>query len=369
MAIVPPPIDPQPKTPRWAPWWKIAVPLVSILIVVWALSYDRWSTPVLVTTGNTLPAASINNPVASEQCPFISSDNSTLYFQSNRQGPGSKGKYDIYFARRSSAQKDSWQSPQILSDATINTDAQETCPVVSGDGTRLYFASDRVGAETCGGSDLYVSERVVGPGQNVWDSPWGPATLLGQGCGNDKINSVANDFRVAPQEVPGNPGLYFASDRSYQGNEPVGSVIARTPFIDIYYSALANGTYAVPTPDLDLSQTNPPVSDLRPNVSKDGKELFFDTGRPVATGDINLWVSTRNEVTQRWGLPEALPFNVPDREEGGASLSSDGKTLYFSKGKTPTTDSQGNPLPGVQFDIYRTVRETIFEGWLKILWP
>ncbi|MFN8153117.1 MAG: OmpA family protein [Bacteroidia bacterium] len=89
------------------------------------------------------------NTLMQEESVFIHPDNQTLYFSST--GHPGMGGLDIFFSRR---QEDgSWGKPVNLG-FPINTAADENSLVVSADGKKAYFASDRKGG--FGNLDLYA---------------------------------------------------------------------------------------------------------------------------------------------------------------------------------------------------------------------
>ena len=95
--------------------------------------------------------------------PSITKDGLTMYFDSNR--PGSLGsttplQVDLWVSTRAST-SDPWSIPQSLGDF-FNSTAVDARPVLSFDGTELYFHSTRAG----GYNDLYVSTRVKITGRN-----------------------------------------------------------------------------------------------------------------------------------------------------------------------------------------------------------
>ena len=87
--------------------------------------------------------------------PFVRRDGLEMYFDSNR--PGSLGgvQVDLWTSSRSSI-RETWSEPVRLPDY-LNSTAVDARPVVSFDGTELYFHSNRPGG--FGANDLYVSTR------------------------------------------------------------------------------------------------------------------------------------------------------------------------------------------------------------------
>ena len=88
------------------------------------------------------------NSKRNEDTPFLSSDNKTLYFSSNR---ADKNKYDIYKAQRTGVDWKSWTRPAVLSD-TINSEQWEAYFKTNTKGSWAYFASTN---KSLGKSDIY----------------------------------------------------------------------------------------------------------------------------------------------------------------------------------------------------------------------
>jgi len=123
--------------------------------------------------------------------------------------------------------------------------------------------------------------------------------------------------------------LYFHSDRAGgQGN------------LDLYAAtrATTDEPFGAPEP---LSQVNSIYDEIRPTVSADGLTLFFSDGlgrqRPGGQGDLDIWVATRDTVSDPFGTPvnlndlwpgssintpsaEASPFVSPDWPAVGSKL-------------------------------------------------
>ncbi|MFT4060759.1 MAG: OmpA family protein [Edaphocola sp.] len=144
---------------------------------------DGWS--VAVPFGGT-----INSP-GFEGMPSLSSDNRVLYFSSDREG-GYGGK-DIWFSR---FQDGLWQVPENVG-PEINTDGDETAPVIAADNSTLYFTSN--GHAGLGGNDLFLSRKK--------NQHWSKPENLGYPC-----NSSCEDVSICVS--PDGHKAYFASDRA-----------------------------------------------------------------------------------------------------------------------------------------------------------
>ncbi len=99
-----------------------------------------WSNPVKLS--DTINTSGVEESV------FIHPDNQTLYFSSD--GHPGMGGLDIFVSRR--LENGSWGIPENLG-YPINTHTDENSLVVSADGMKAYFASDRKGGN--GALDLY----------------------------------------------------------------------------------------------------------------------------------------------------------------------------------------------------------------------
>jgi len=95
-------------------------------------------------------------------------------------------------------------------------------------------------------------------------------------------------------------------------------------------------------------------------TSADNLELYFGSNRPGGFGDMDIWVSTRQNINEAWGSPSNIgsPVNSP-YVEAYPSLSSDGLTLYFSDLYS------GTPRPGGLggADIWMTTRTSHNSPW------
>lgn len=93
----------------------------------------------------------VNTPKSIESTGCLTLSGDTLYFSSDREG--GFGGYDLYMSLRMG---DKWGEPQNLG-PNINTPYNEEYPVISEDGSTLYFASE--GHNSMGGYDIFVSKK------------------------------------------------------------------------------------------------------------------------------------------------------------------------------------------------------------------
>jgi tetratricopeptide (TPR) repeat protein len=113
----------------------------------------QWSAPE--------PMTGINSTFE-EKSITISSDETTLYFSSDR--PGGYGGLDIYKATKDS--KGNWSNTKNLG-PKINTDQDDDGPFIDYDGVTLYFSTK--GRNGMGGFDVF--KATYNPNQNEWSEP------------------------------------------------------------------------------------------------------------------------------------------------------------------------------------------------------
>jgi outer membrane protein OmpA-like peptidoglycan-associated protein len=92
------------------------------------------------------------NSMFSEDSPFLSSDNKTLYFASDRR---QKNVFDIYRSVRTS-ETEKWSAPILLSD-TVNSSSWDSYFKTNTKGSIAYFSSTRV---LTNGADIYAVKLI-----------------------------------------------------------------------------------------------------------------------------------------------------------------------------------------------------------------
>jgi hypothetical protein len=135
-----------------------------------------------------------------ESSPMLSEDGSTLYFVSDR--PDGCGGKDIWASERLSNNK--WSEPYNLG-KKINTTENEESPFLMSDGATLYFSSK--GHYSYGGYDIFVSTM---NDEGVWSDP----EKL-----NAPINSTSDDFYYITDSY--GKMAYYSSDKLNQDKQDI----------------------------------------------------------------------------------------------------------------------------------------------------
>jgi hypothetical protein len=309
--------------------WKLLFAFVTIVVAylsgagpVAAPKFSDWGPPELVPNVNS---------AVDDFGPAISRDGRSLYFTSTRSG--GFGLQDIWVSHRARV-KDPWGTPVNLGPA-INTTANEGVPAFSRDGHWIFFNSARPGG--FGANDLWVSYRR----HTHDDFGWGPPVNLGPNINSSFVEAGAGYFanrepdndddgdfdESADDDEDGVALLFFNSTR------PPGSATNAELYVSPQHS---DGSFGLPTL---LSELNSPCNEQRPSIRSDGLEIFFFSNRPVAGGatcaiDTDLWVATRDTLSQVWNTPENVgPVVNGASNEQQPYLSSDGRTLYFASNR------------------------------------
>ena len=294
-------------------------------------AYGPWGTAV--------PVAEVNS-AAAEGCPIESPDGLALYVASNRNAPGALGKQDIYRARR--ARIDARWGPLENLGAPVNTPEFDYCPTPVTGGT-LYFVSSMPSAGFChpGSTPPVAPPGGPAPGDmmRTQEDPvrgWLPPVNLG--CYPAGPNTAGAEY--SPSLVRTAEGVFlFFSSNGYPDSQGQ----------DIYVSRVqADGTVSA---GVRVAELSGPADDRMPSVREDGLEIVFSSNRAGSTPfDQDIYVATRPNTRAPWSAPQRIdnPSINTAASETRASLSGDGKRLYFGRKLTPED-------PG---DVFMSVRNT-----------
>lgn len=252
-----------------------------------AQHYSDWEPPVSAEVGS----SSALNSSANDGCPIQSPDGLSLFMATNRTG--GPGGLDIWVAHRAS-QSDGWGAPEPLP-APVNSSADDFCPTP--------LRGDRL---------LFVSKRDE-PNGDIYETRWskkGWSTPINLG---PNVNSSAQEWSPSLfEDEQGHQVLYFSSTRA--GTQ------------DIFESVDFGPAHPV-------AELNTAADDARPNVSKNGREIVFDTTRATSPTNPDIWTATRDSTSSPWSAPVPLPVLNSPKPDTRVTLSWDGLTMVFGSAR------------------------------------
>lgn len=245
------------------------------------------------------------NSSAHDYCPLVTADGSTIYFTSRRDGPNGgprDGSGQFYEDIYSTKQDDGLWSVATNVGAPLNGPLMDATVGLSPDGNEMIIYRTATGMTS---GDLYISKRA----QGNWSDP---KPL------NERINSPAHEPSATVS--PDGQEIYFTSDRS-------GGFGGR----DLYrIKRLPNGEWSQP---LNLgASVNTPYDEDAPFLHSDGTTLFFSSNGHNTMGGYDIFKSALLDPDMNvWGVPENLgyPLNTVN-DDIYFCLSEDGRTGYFS---------------------------------------
>lgn len=278
----------KPSLNRW--YLASAIGIGAIASAAIAKNWSPWGASTPVTDVNT---ASL------EGCPNFSPDGDKLYFASNRTTAGALGGLDIWVSNRTAS--GGWGAPANLG-APINSPQDDFCPAAV-PGQRLYFVSKRA-PYTDG--DIYVSKM----GKSGWQAPVRLSSNI-----NSSLEEASPSYY---EDEQGRPVLYFSR---IQGG-----------LHKIYYSVDWAPATLAPGDVNSTSGPSPGPSDGRPNVSKDGLEIVWESTRTGTLGGSDLWRATRSSTDDWWTNAQHLGTAVNTAaNEGRPGMTRDGSMLVFHR--------------------------------------
>ena len=265
----------------------------------------------------------INSDEYGSTAPSISADGLTMFFTSGGVDPlPGIGNLDIWMSKRDSLSAP-WQPLENLGEA-INSEGWDMYPTISPDGRSLFFTRSLFsgfGGET--DADIWMASRASDT------DPWQPAIRL--------PNSINDPDRYDGQTGISADGksLYFNSDRN--GSQDLW--VSTRGSVDLDWTEPVNLGDKINTPS---------SSEGTPSVTPDGQWLFFTSDRPGRLGTFDIWASRWTDDIDEWGEPESLGEVVNNTSfQFGTSVSSDGSTLYVSRGSglDASLDIWAVPIP------------------------
>jgi len=247
-----------------------------------------------------------NLSTTNEQGPALSTDNLTLYFGSNRTG-GSGGN-DLWFSTRDSVD-DAFGEPVNLG-STVNSSAGDNSPTLSVDGLLMFFTSNRSGG--AGSNDIYMCSRT----DATDDLSWGAPVRLGS-----DVNTSEGEFSpFVTGFKQGEAELYFE-----RGPNNLSTHI---------HVVTIDGEGNTSGPAEAVTEVNCTDGfDMRATVRFDGREMYLASNRDGRGGNVDIFVSTRQNRNHPWSTPVPVDELNSSFHEIQPYLCRDGRTIVFIRGQ------------------------------------
>jgi hypothetical protein len=285
---------------KWSDGYRIRFVLVGFVA---AVALGGGSANADFVFGRAANLGPVVNNSGNDQLTDISADGLELYFISQSR-PGGQDGWDIWMSTRQTEDAD-WGPPENLG-PTVNTPSSDSHASISGDGLSLYITSDRAGGYTA--LDMWVTTRATRADE------WGIPVNLGP-----TINSGSASYVGYPDISADGLSLYFCSNQAGGSGGPDLCVTTRETTDDDWGEPVNLG----PT-------VNDTARDADPGISSDGLLLFFGSVRAAGLGHEDIWVTIRATVSAPWGLPVNVgPLVSTSADEWAPNVSGDGRTLYF----------------------------------------
>jgi len=242
--------------------------------------------------------------------------------------------YDFYSAMNTMAWgSDSFKIEITNAGKAVNSSYSDFAPVISADGSTMFFTSRR----PVTGKEMkqrgQAMERVYSCSMNAKNNKWVNTFMLSAAINMEGRNNSAIGISNDGQHL-----LLYRDDISGNG--------------DIYESILSGAEWS--RPELIAEPVSTKYHESSASMSPDGKTLYFISDRPGGIGGRDIWYCTL-DANGKWknAVNLGLPVNTPQDEEG-IFIHPDGKTMYFS--------SKGHKGLG-GYDVYRTIRQTPDGNW------
>jgi len=295
------------------------------------------------------------NTSGDEGCPFMYSDNQTLFF--NSSGHKGYGQADLFFSKK--LPDSSWSEPENLG-YPINTIDDEGSLIVAADGKTAYYASDR--SDSKGGLDIYSFElrEDIRPPKTLWakgkvfdvktkDGLPSSVQLTDintrQVISNVQTDEDGNYLTTLPVgkdyafNVNRKGYLFFSENYNLSGNindsiftadiplqpiEPGAAIILKNIFFDSKKTDLKTESIIELNKVIQLMNDNPKltilISGYTDNVGKDPDNLKLSTERALAV--VNYLLASRQVAKERLqykGFGASKPIADNNTEQGKAS--------------------------------------------------
>ena len=288
----------------------------------------------------------------------LTSDGQFMLFAAFEHESGGFGRTDIYSAEKVNGV---WKNVKNLG-ANVNSDAWDSQPMISNDGTMLFFVSDRSGG--FGGTDIYISFKTA--------DGWSKAQNAGRSINTDSdemtpVIGVDNTNFTFSSNRSGGYGefdIYVSKyrnnnfDRPVNAGEPINSSAD-----EFYYYAMPNSNIAYFSSSrsggggkLDIYKAVPNPYESDAVFLLNGKVKDSKTGEPLGANIIITDLNTGDKVADLKSDDKTGEYYVILQQDRTYSITADRDDyLFFSeryevpkydKGSEQTKDIPLSPIVG-----------------------
>lgn len=310
----------------------------------------NWSTP--------LPLGSDINTKHWETHACVSADGQTLYFVSNR--PGGFGGRDIYKCLK--LPNGNWSLATNLG-STINSEFDEDGPFIHPDGTTLFFSSNS--NKSMGGFDIFYSTKISdGEGKRRSVSKWDKPINLGypiNTTGDDIYYVLSTDGRRAyfSSEREGSIGEkdLFKMNLATSVVDPVTLMVGYLTFDGT--TKTPGGVMITAIDD----ETGEVVQDIKPNL-KTGKYLMvLNSGPNGKTYTINFEADGYLPTTEKFKIEPGSSYQELKREIRLTLVNFETKKSGFISLNGEVKNQKGKPISDVKVIIKDNNTERIVKTY------
>lgn len=188
-------------------------------------------------------------------------------------------------------------------------------PILSADGTRLYFDRKWHPENTAGEADfdeIWYADKTLDTSP---EAGFGKPIHLGA-----PLNTRGSDVLCSLSPDGASALVYGQYDTATAGVKQPGFSIAR----------LVAGVWQAPEP-IEIERYYNRAKKYFAHLAPDNRTLLLALEREDSRGGLDLYVSFRRDTSLVWTEPMNLGTTInTDKYEGSPCLAADGKTLYFS---------------------------------------
>jgi ketosteroid isomerase-like protein len=242
----------------------------------------------------------------------LSPDGKTIYF--DRSVP----PHYLYTMWESQLVGDKWSPPQIL---PFSGEYRDSDPVLSPDGTKLLFVSDRpVDRQDRHHYEIWMCEREG----DRWSEP-------------ENLGPIVNAHSQYFASMASNGNLYFTATVGEDDSE-----------IDVFVSRFVDGKYTAPE-NLGPQINGKGIVNIEAFISPEEKFLLIGAfRRPDSVGSSDIYISYNQNG--KWSTPLPVSTINTAAREYSPRLTPDGKRLIFTSERGMDTEKRDKPWTMAEFE-------------------